>query len=420
MLATSPARLPLAVLVAALAGALALLGAAPAHAVGGGGGNSFSIQCAASEQLASVQVRAGNRIDALGITCTGPGGTRTTKVGGNGGSARSFLDPDQWIDEVRGWTGKCGKKSQRICALRFAARRSLDGPFELSPQYGKHHSGADDFVLKVPAGRELYGFAGRAGNELDAIELLTRPRNAGDSTRRLSVTPFVQALNIALGGSDLRLHNLGERHGDSWLREDDSWVSLFGATQRFTLPETSYRRKRGLYRHYFYANDVNATKADVATSGNAFVLRINFEGSGHEIKGLCRRKKLHGYGSCPGRNDGDGNTPDVDWKDGRVDVTLLPIASGGELRLNASAVNVRGDFQLTGVCGSLEGECKKLIGDWELKLRSSVEDAVRTTLNQPAARSAQSALTRPLLRAAGITAPLVSAGLDGSTLVVTY
>src|SRR5919108_2375664 len=401
-------------ILSALVAALAV--APSAHAAGGSGGTPFSMQCSANEQLTQIYVRSGNRIDQLGIKCVGPGTVHKWRYGGDGGSLRSVLEPGEDVVEVRGFAGKCKKKSKRICALRFAVE---GGARDLSPQYGEYSSGADDFKLKVPAGRELYGFSGRSGKELDAIELLTRPRNDGDHRRTLNLTPFLQALGVALDNTELRLHNLGERHGNSWLREDDSWVSLFGVTKRFTLPEVSRRRQRGLYRHFFYANDVNSNKADVATSRNAFVLRVNFEESGPEIKGLCRRKKHHGYGTCPGRREGDGNTPDVNWSNPRVDVTLLPGVAGGQLVFGASAVTVRGDFRMNGVCGG-GGECKKLIGDWEQALKSTAEFQIRSMLNQPAIRNAEAAVTRPLLNAAGITAPLRTAGLDGSTLVVTY
>jgi hypothetical protein len=388
-----------------------------AHAVGGSGGEPFSMQCSANEHLEQIYVRSGSRIDALGIKCKGPNSTHKWRYGGDGGSLHNVLEPGEEVVEIRGFSGKCKKKSKRICALRFAVD---GGARELSPQYGKYADGADDFTLKVPAGRELYGFSGRSGKELDAIELLTRPRNDGDNRRSINVTPFVQALNVALDNTELRLHNLGERRGNSWLRENDSWVSLFGVTERFTLPEQSHRRKKGLYRHFFYGNDINSTKSDVATSANAFVLRVNFEESGTEIRGLCRYKKPSGaYGKCPGRNEGDGNTPDVNWIHPRLDVTLLPIVAGGQLVFDASAVTVRGDFKANGVCGQ-GSECKKLLGDWEQTLRSTVELELRTMLDAPSIRSAAAAVTRPLLNAAGITVPLRTAGLDGSMLVVTY
>jgi hypothetical protein len=387
-----------------------------ADAAGGTGGTPFSMQCSANEQLTQIYVRSGRRIDQLGIKCEGPSTVHKWKAGGDGGSLHSVLEPGEDVVEIRGFAGKCGKKTTRVCALRFVVD---GGARELSPQYGEFSSGADDFKLKVPAGRELYGFSGRSGKELDAIEVLTRPRNEGAQRRQLNLGPFLQALNVALDNTDLRLHNRGERHGNSWLRENDSFVSLFGVTKRFTLPEVSRRRRRGLYRHFFYANDINSTKADVATSNNAFVLRVNFEESGTEIKGLCRRKKSHGYGKCPGRDEGDGNTPDVNWRLPRVDVTLLPGVAGGQLVFGASAVAVLGDFQMNGVCGD-GGECKKLIGDWEAALKSTAEFEIRNMLNQPSIRNAEAAVTRPLLNAAGITQPLKTAGLDGSALVVTY
>ena len=405
--------------VLVLSAVLALTAAAPsAHAVGGPGGTPFSIQCSANEDLTQVIVRSGSRIDAIGIECRGPNSFHRYTQGGDGGSRHTVLEEDERVKEIRGFAGTCKKKkSPRVCALRFVVEGAARS---LSPQYGEYASGTDDFSFEIPDNRELYGFAGRSGKELDAIQPLTRARNSGDQRRSIDVGPFVQALNVALGGTEVRLSNRGERHGNSWLRENDSWVSLFGATRRFTLPEQSFRRDNGLYRHFFYANDINSTKADVGTDRNAFVLRVNFEEAGTEIKGLCRYKRPNGsYGQCPGADEGDGNTPDVNWSQPRLDVTLLPGVRGGELIFGASSVHVRGDFKMNGLCGS-GNECKRLLGDWEATLKDSAEQEVRDILNLDSVRSAQARITRPLLRAGGINAPLVSAGLDGSRLVITY
>jgi hypothetical protein len=45
---------------------------------------------------------------------------------------------------------------------------------------------------------------------------------------------------------------------------------------------------------------------------------------------------------------------------------------------------------------------------------------VRDILNLQSVRDAEARVTGPLVRAAGIAAPLVSAGLDGSRLILTY
>jgi len=146
-----------------------------ARAVGGSGGTPFSMQCSATQHLTAVRVRSGKRIDALGIECAGPGSRLVRRYGGDGGTAHTFDVEGSDVVEIRGWRGTCGKKSRRICALRFATRKADGNPLELSPQYGEWSSGADAFTLRVSEGRELYGFSGRSGNELDNIELLTRP-----------------------------------------------------------------------------------------------------------------------------------------------------------------------------------------------------------------------------------------------------
>jgi hypothetical protein len=103
----------------------------------------------------------------------------------------------------------------------------------------------------------------------------------------------------------------------------------------------------------------------------------------------------------------------------RLDITLLPGVRGGNLVFSASSAHVRGDFKPDGPCGS-GNECKRLLGDWEAELKDSAEQVVREILNLQSVRGAEARVTRPLLRAAGIRAPLVSAGLDGSRLILTY
>jgi hypothetical protein len=82
-------------------------------------------------------------------------------------------------------------------------------------------------------------------------------------------------------------------------------------------------------------------------------------------------------------------------------------------------VHVLGEIKLNGPCGS-GNECKRLLGDWEAELKDSVEQVVREVLNLRSVTDAEAQVTRPLLRAGGISAPLVSAGLDGSRLILTY
>jgi hypothetical protein len=241
---------------------------------------------------------------------------------------------------------------------------------------------------------------------------------ASAKAKTIPLTPFVTAINVALDQSELRLNNLGERHGNSWHRPNDSWVDVFGVTRRFTIDEYSFRRKYGLYRHFYYVNDVNMTQADLAISGDRLVLRINFEDAGRELKGLCRRKTKKGYATCPGKNEGDGNTPDVDWTKGpRLDVSWRPVAHAGSIAFRVTKVSVLGDFKLNGVCGSA-GECKKILGDWEGKLKASVSDSLTAVMNAPATLNAEAATMRSVLKKVGVTQAVKSVKLVGGKLTV--
>jgi hypothetical protein len=148
-------------------GLFATVPAAPAQIeqtaiAGGRGGSAFSDRdVPAGARIAEVNVRAGERIDAVQVIYTLPDGRSQegARHGGMGGNAYVFrLDSDEYI------TGLSGRYGEMIDSLRIHTNKRVSQPFGGS-------GGNRDFRVDVPAGNRAVGFAGRSGKLLDAVGL---------------------------------------------------------------------------------------------------------------------------------------------------------------------------------------------------------------------------------------------------------
>ena len=271
------------------------------------------------------------------------------RAGAGGHRADFKILADEVLTRIEGTTGTCNKDSERICSLRFLTSRN-----RVSGWFG--NAGPRQFSL-FENGEEIIGFTGRSGREIDQIAVRTRAIADADAPWPSGWTRAQWRRRSARCSRsiDIRLNNIGERHGNSWHREKDSWVRFQGVNFRFTIDEWTNRRKNGIYRYFYYVNDVNLRPGGIDTQfePGRFVLYANFEDEGREGKGLCRYKKPGGdYAQCPGSNEGDGNTPDVDWVRLRVKVEFVPDVLNGGVVWYAKSVKLEGDFKLNGVCGA--------------------------------------------------------------------
>jgi hypothetical protein len=160
--------------VVIVAGASLLGGGLPAFAqqiasteiVGGPGGGDFSdSQPPAGARVTEVWVRTGERVDSVQMMYTLPGRRTVTgpRHGGTGGGLNTFrLDPDEYII---GLSGRCG---ETIDSIRFHTNKRI------SLLYGGG-GGDRDYRVDLPDGTRAVGFAGRAGDYLDAIGLTYIP-----------------------------------------------------------------------------------------------------------------------------------------------------------------------------------------------------------------------------------------------------
>lgn len=129
---------------------------------GGRGGSEFSDRDIPwGAFIIEVNVRAGERIDAIQVVYMLPDGRlqEGARHGGTGGNAFTFrLDPDEYLTGI---IGRCG---DMVDSLRIVTNKRTSQVFG-------GNGGNRDFRIDIPSGCEAVGFAGRAGNLVDAIGL---------------------------------------------------------------------------------------------------------------------------------------------------------------------------------------------------------------------------------------------------------
>ncbi len=130
---------------------------------GGRGGNEFSdLQPASGARVAEVRIRAGDTIDAIQMVYGLADGSTVvgSQHGGMGGRPAAFrLDADEYI------IGLAGRYGNTIDSLRIITNKRTSQTFG-------GRGGSRDFRLDVPSGSQAIGFAGRSGNTVDAIGLV--------------------------------------------------------------------------------------------------------------------------------------------------------------------------------------------------------------------------------------------------------
>ena len=159
---------------------LSILQANEMTIAGGTGGTAFSdSDIPQGARISEIRVRSGDRIDSIQVIYTLPNGSVVEGAvhGGRGGSSRSFsLDSDEYI------IGLSGRSGDQIDSLRIHTNKRT------SPTFGGR-GGNKDYKIDVPSGSQAIGFNGRAGRYLNAVGLNSTATNAYSrqiATRRRS------------------------------------------------------------------------------------------------------------------------------------------------------------------------------------------------------------------------------------------
>ncbi|TYZ64526.1 hypothetical protein PybrP1_010394 [[Pythium] brassicae (nom. inval.)] len=132
------------------------------RAVGGPHGAYFSgvASAAAGQTVSSITIRGDSRVDGISLSVSAPTAA-TVSYGGKGGTAATLaLAKGEYIKSLEAHWGKKDGRT-RISYLRAATStgRSVTGGTKTS----------ESTVVTAPAGFQISGFHGRAGNEIDAI-----------------------------------------------------------------------------------------------------------------------------------------------------------------------------------------------------------------------------------------------------------
>lgn len=219
---------------------------------------------------------------------------------------------------------------------------------------------------------------------------MTTAAPATAAVRKIPAGVVSTIVNNGLSSSKIYLNSYGSRHGNSWHKPNDAYVNFYGFKQNFTLPEQSFKVLSNLY--VYNVSNVSSSSMQLTPQGNHFELAINFESSGSEIKGTCRRKKLvGGWANCI--IGADKAAPDINWKSPKVNIQLVPQAHNGGVILKATKVTVGGEFQANGIC-KLGGDiCNKFTG-YKGKIKSAVAAAVMSQMNSTSVKNQMAQATK--------------------------
>ena len=145
--------------------------------LGGPGGSSFSdSELQPGARILEVHVRSGDRVDSVQMLISSPDGrtVMSPKRGGSGGRLNIFrVNRDEYI------TGVSGRYGDYIDSIRIHTNKRTSALFG-GP------GGNRDFRVEVPAGNQAVGFAGQAGDYLDAVGLIfasIQTADVGQTTR---------------------------------------------------------------------------------------------------------------------------------------------------------------------------------------------------------------------------------------------
>ena len=176
------------------------------------------------------------------------------------------------------------------------------------------------------------------------------------------------------------------------LDRDNSSITIMDDTRRFTIPEKKIKKPARDWTYYI--KDVQSINTWVSFDNQArkFILTVEFEGNGSEIKGECRGCK---------KRFRDSRAPDVNWKGERkAIITLNPIAYDNSIAFDVEKVALKGPFDLN---GPAEKFFPSMIKFFESKLKSEIKKQAKTILNSEDNKQAMADAMRNTVRFLGLT-----------------
>lgn len=188
------------------------------------------------------------------------------------------------------------------------------------------------------------------------------------------------------------LRNTVVRNLELTLDRDRSTLKIMDDTQVFTIPEKKIDKPG--HNWTYFVKDIQSINQWIEFDNQArkFILTVEFEGNGSEIKGVCR--------GCMKRFR-DSRAPDINWKGKRLaKITLVPIAYDNSIAFDVEKVDLVGPFDLN---GPTEAFLPSLVAFFEAKLKEGIEKQARKILNSENNKLAMAEAMRPTVRFLGLT-----------------
>ena len=210
--------------------------------------------------------------------------------------------------------------------------------------------------------------------------------------RTLPANDFAAALQRAVGGTTVHLHNFGPLSGGTYYAANASSIkvpaSLSGVPgQRtyFSLPEAT---TTVLGRRYgYYVDHVRSNGVFVTAAADSFTISVTLASSGPALVGTCVRLKTPAV-ACASL--GDKLLPGIEWRDARIDLVAKPIVVDRSLAFDVLSVAIIGTFDVGKTCEwpLLGKRLCAAVGKQSQRIRQRVADEVKASLNTSAVRRA--------------------------------
>jgi hypothetical protein len=219
---------------------------------------------------------------------------------------------------------------------------------------------------------------------------------------RLSLHELAQMVDAKLNGLGLRMHNY---------QSQGSYVQWGTTKLSFEVPRHRVDIDCGtlcpdLGDGYFYLNDVNLSDAQLSWGNSSFLLRLAFEDSGREIKGI--HSVL-----------GDNGMPDFNMSNMVLSVNASPrLSSRGKLMLSFYNSKLQAGIQSTGGCGIGGVDICNAIFGTDRKIQKGVETASVNALNGSLIQAALTLALTQYLDSKGIQGTIRTLSVQSGDLVI--
>lgn len=151
------------------------------------------------------------------------------------------------------------------------------------------------------------------------------------------------------------------------LDKDYGFVEIMGKKQGIAFTEFVYKKPGHNWRYYL--NDVNSRVTRVRYSKKHYYFTIEFEADKSEVKG-----------KCPGclKRFRDSRAPDIQWRNPKIEVKLIPVAFSNSLSFSVVDVEILGKFETN---GAIKAALPSIMTHFKRQIKKAVRSQIKQVLN---------------------------------------